>query len=270
MTVRTQARVDTTAQHEAARHAEDDSVQGSAQLLGQFKEEGQAVQAHERQPYRGSLSLSIHNLGRGLESLEPHRSEVEKRDGITLAAFERLPQIALALAFALSEVRRMKPTRTEIAGMTDEGYGLRRLFVASIEALIAKRLLPDNTLDIVRPGHCGIDLARDLVALVAILLANTNVTRNRVAYDDGDLKRGDELGQLLQLVLKPKGARDSKEDPPEVVELEALIDGLWTLIVRGHAEMRKSAYLIWGDDFSEHVPPLLSREMPRPAPAPVV
>lgn len=265
------ARAQETAQSEAAELAEaaqagDESVEGSQEvyerMLGQAQE---AAAPGRRQTYRGNLPLARHNLKRGLVALREHKTEVEKREGITLAGFESLLQVVVALGWALSLRRRVAPTPSEVPVLVTEAYALRRLFIKSLDAVIEKGLLPATVLEKVRPGQGHSDMLGDLLDLVGTFQEEKNreILAGRTPVEPSDLARADTVAQRLQLVITPKGGASAARKQTELSDLDTIIDGLWTLIVEGHREMRKSGFLLWEDALDDYVPLLLSREVPR-------
>lgn len=249
-----------------AAQAGDESVEGSQEVYERMLGEAKAAaEPGRRQGYRGSLPLVRHNLRRGVAALREQKSEVEKRDGITLAAFESLLQVVVALAWALSLRRRMVPTPSETPVLVTEAYGLRRLFIKSLDAVIEKGLLPAVLLEKVRPGQGHSDMLSDLLDLIGIFQEEKNkeILAGRTPVEPSDLVRADTVAQRLQLVITPQGGASTARKPTELVDLDTIIDGLWTLIVEGHREMRKSGFLLWEDALDEHVPLLLSREAPK-------
>lgn len=247
-----------------ASTAGDETIEGSQEIYERKLADAKAAASPDRrQPYRGSLPLARHNVSRGVTSLAREKARVEKREGVTIAGFEKLLELVPALAFALSVKRRLVPTPSETAALVQEAYGFRRLLSKSLDAVTEKGLLPPSLLDGIRPGSGHLDMIGDLVDLVAIFRQHADVFANRTPVEPADLTRADELARKLQLVIKPKGAAEPATKPAELVEIETIIDGLWTLIVEGHKEMRRSGFLLWDDALDQHVPALLSRERPK-------
>lgn len=246
-----------------AAMAGDETIEGSREIYERHVDEAKRAAASERQPYRGGLPLARHNLSRGVDALAARQAEVEKREGVTVAGFRKLLDVVLALGFALSIKRRIMPSPAETPGLVQEAYGLRRLLLKSLDAVVEKGLLDPIFLTRVRAGQGHLDMLKDLVDLVAIFREHESVVAKRTPVEPSDLTRADQLAQRLQLVIKPKGAVEPAAKPAELVEIDAFIDGLWTLIYQGHKEMRRSGFLLWDDALDQHVPALLSRERPK-------
>ncbi len=70
-------------------------------------------------------------------------------------------------------------------------------------------------------------------------------------------------------LLRPKGARRKKN--AGAVSAAELRDRLWTLLVKGHRDVRRAGFWLWADELATHVPPLQSRVLgPRKKKAPAV
>ena len=65
------------------------------------------------------------------------------------------------------------------------------------------------------------------------------------------------VGTELLTRLKPKGTK-SKDPAEEAVKAR---DRLWTLLGKGHRDLRRVGMWLWADDVDEQVPPLQSRHV---------
>lgn len=178
-----------------------------------------------------------------------------------------LPELGQALLFATrqAEAADAKPGPS-LPELLQQGQKLRAQLLAAADTLAAFELLPGSQVDKIRQGRGSIDAARDLGDLAALYHKHAAAFASKTPVTLPQVQLAAEVGAALLARLSPGGARKSRVRPPS----EALTDRdrLATLLQRWHRDLRRAAYWIWGDDFDAHVPPLLSRAVPRKKPAP--
>lgn len=245
-------------------------VTGSEAMFNEFIAEARALPDAEVIAFKGNASLAFHNVERGVKAVMPHRDVIERLPGIDVGRVERLPNLALALAFAQAVVERAVGLKSsgEIRAKLSRAAVLRRMMLLSLEACAEVGLVQKGEIKPIRAGKGPLDTVGDVVALVALFRKYEAALSNKTPVTNEVLREASEVGMALQMALKPSGTPTVKAERP-LKELEDARNRLWTLLASGHSDLRKVAGFLWGNDAPTHVPALQSRlRVARKAPPP--
>lgn len=242
-------------------------VTGSEAAFERFIDRARALAKGEVMGFRGNASLAFHNVERGVQAVMERREIVEKLPGIDVARLHELPELALAVVYAAALAARAAgevPTK-EYQRLLSRGHAVRRPLLLSLEACAEVGLLPAGEVKPIRSGRGPLDLAGDLVTLAALFRKHSSVLKNKTPIMATHIEEATEIGTSLQMFLKPKGTPVVKT-PRTPEQAEGDRNRLFTLLVRGHAELRRVAAFLFGDQMPNHVPALQSRLRIAPKP----
>ncbi|MBL9040666.1 MAG: hypothetical protein JNM83_03640 [Myxococcales bacterium] len=243
-------------------------VHGSQAAFVRFLPLARAIPSDQVLPLRFDPELAYYNIRVGVQAIEPQKAMLlAELPTLDRKRLSELPELGQALLFATrqAEAADAKPGPS-LPELLQQGQKLRAQLLAAADTLAAFELLPGSQVDKIRQGRGSIDAARDLGDLAALYHKHAAAFASKTPVTLPQVQLAAEVGAALLARLSPGGARKSRVRPPS----EALTDRdrLATLLQRWHRDLRRAAYWIWGDDFDAHVPPLLSRAVPRKKPAP--
>lgn len=245
------------------------AVTGSEAAYLRFVEEARALPADQVIVCRANVALAYHNVKRGVDAVWEKRDVVAKLPGIEAKRIFELPELALGVAHAADLAARVgdKEPNKQYASLVSQGHGKRRLLLASLDACAEAGLVPKNEIAPIRRGSGPLDLVGDLATLVALFRKYGDVLKHKTPVMAKDIEEASEIETALRQLLKPKGTPVAKaaSTPEQAVDDR---DRLWTLLVRGHADLRRVGGFLFGAALSEKVPALQSRLRPPPKPAP--
>lgn len=244
-------------------------VTGSEAAFEEFIGEARTLAIALVLAFKGNASLAVHNVERGVKAVMPHRDVIQRLPGIDPYRIERLPNLALALAFAHAVVQRAAGIKAsgETQKQLSRAAVLRRAMLLSLEACAEAGLVPAAEIKPIRAGKGPLDMTGDVIALVALFRKYENVLKGNTPVTREILHEASEVATALQMALKPAGTPTLKE-ARSLKEMESDRNRLWTLLVNGHSDLRKVAGFLWGDGASKHVPALQSRLRVTRKPAP--
>jgi hypothetical protein len=178
---------------------------------------------------------------------------------IDWGSIEKLTALARAVCFAASQIEAPLP----MVGLADklaEARKLRGVLLKKAELLATTGHLPAAAVEKIRQGHGFIDTANDCIALAALFRRYKSKLADLHAVTPEQLARATELGSELcaALALDPRLAKKSDETTPPSRATDTR-DRLWTLLLRGHRELRRLGAFHWVDEVDQHVPPLEAR-----------
>lgn len=232
-------------------------VVGSQKAYADFLPEALALSDGEVRPFRSDASLAYHNIRRGLDAVTPHIERIqEDLPKVDVARLQKLDKLALAVIYAAAQIDRSSDGSTP--ALLEKARTLRDVLIKSADALVASGVLPAHSVARIREGRGHIDLAQDCVDLAALFVKHENDVQGKTAVTAAQVQEAATVGTELLTRLKPKGTK-SKDPAEEAVKAR---DRLWTLLVKGHRELRRVGMWLWVDDVDEHVPPLQSRNLP--------
>jgi hypothetical protein len=231
-------------------------VTGNQAAYEHFVPATKSLAADRIKAFRADASLAYHNILAGVKAILTARAALDARiRTIDWVAIERLPELALAVCFAASQVETTAVPVTGTAAKLAEARKLRNVLITAADALAAAGLIP---LDVVAKIHAGrghIDLANDCVDLAALFRKYAKEIARQHAVTTLQITRAAELGSDLVAVLKPKRARKGQKAEVLALALDAR-NRLWTLLIDGHREVRRLGAFQWVEEVDEHVPAL--------------
>lgn len=235
-------------------------VAGSEAMFNEFIAEAGALPEAEVVAFKGNASLAFHNVDRGVKAVMPHRETMERLPGIDVGHIERLPNVALAMVFAHNVTQRGAGVQSsgETKRLLSQAAASRRLMLLALETSAEAGLVPHAEVKPIRAGSGPLDMLGDVNACIALFRRYEAALAGKTPVTKDHLREASEVSAALQSALKPAGTPTLKQARP-LKELEDERNRLWTLLVRGHADMRKVAGFLWGEDASKHVPALQSR-----------
>ena len=239
-------------------------IVGSQQDCERFSPAARALDVRDVKPFRGDPSLAYHNVAEGVEAVLERKEQV--RDELPTAdldAIEALPNVALAVCFAASQVDRGAVPASEINARLARARELRDLLLSGAVALKKAKVLPARAVEKIEAGRGAIDAAQDLVDLAALYTGNAAALRGKTVISAAEIREAAALGTELLTMLRPKSARRTRKAPAEVVNAVELRDRLGTLLIQGHDRLRRVGMWLWGEEVSDHVPLLQSRVVNR-------
>lgn len=235
-------------------------VTGSEAAFARFMEVARAIPKKEVLAFRGNASLAFHNVERGVKAVMEQREMVMQLPGIDVKRLFELPELALAVVYAAAVAARAAgevPT-SEYRKLLSRANTVRRILLLSLEGCAAAGVVPVEEVKPIRPGKGTLDLAGDVVALVALYRKHADVLKNKTPVTAALLHEASEVGTALLSFVKPKGTPVVKE-PRTPQQAEDERDRLWTLLVRGHAELLRVGGFLFGQETPQQVPALQSR-----------
>lgn len=248
------------------------AVEGNEAAYVRFLPNAQQLDATAIKPFRADASLAYHNVDAGVKAVTAARSELDARvRSIDWTAIAALPDLALAVCFAASQVATAAPPATGIAEKLALARKLRTVLITGADALAAAGLLPAAAVAKIHVGQGPIDTANDCVDLAALFRKHEQDIRGRHAVTKAQLAAAATVGSDLVTLLRPKRARAGTK-PVVLTDAISARDRLWTLLIRGHTELRRLGAFHWIDEVNEHVPQLQAHHAQRAKkkPAPVV
>jgi hypothetical protein len=241
----------------AKRKASDDAA-GAEAAYERFLTAALALPEHQLVAFRSAdPMLARTNVTRGVEAIARERARIEEHlPKINLSDLESLPALALAVIRAAQKAAPA-PSSGELGRDLANGYALRASLLAIADGLSAVSLLPAAEVERIKRGTGAIDAASDLVDLSALFERHAKRIAGKHAATPEMLTESARLGSKLVSTLRSTRAKRGSRKNDEAVVAR---DRLWSLLVLRHKDLRRVAYYIWDDAFSDHVPPLLSHK----------
>ncbi|MDI1445431.1 hypothetical protein [Polyangium sp. 6x1] len=232
------------------------TVVGSQKAYETFLLAAQALPEGEVRLFRADASLAYHNIRRALDAIAPHIDRIkEELPKIDVTQLQQLDDLALAVIYAAAQIDRSSDGSTP--AFMEKARALRDVLIKSADALAASGILPAHAVARIREGRGNIDLAQDCVDLAALFTKYEKEFQGKTAVTAAQIQDAATVGTELLTRLKPRGTK-SKDPAEEAVKAR---DRLWTLLGKGHRELRRVGMWLWVDEVDEHVPPLQSRHV---------
>ncbi|MDC3988422.1 hypothetical protein [Polyangium jinanense] len=237
---------------------ESPDIVGSQKAYDDFLPAAQDLPEADVRTFRADPSLAYHNVKSGLDAIAPHIARItEELPKVDVAALQTLDDLALAVIYAAAQVDRSSDGSTP--ALLEKARAHRDVLIKSADALAAAGLIPLRTVEKIRAGKGGIDLAQDCVDLAALFTKHAKDIKGKTAVTAASIKEAATIGTDLLKRVKPKGTK-SKDPALDSVKVR---DRLWTLLVQRHRDLRRVGMWLWADDVDQHVPPLQSRNVTR-------
>lgn len=139
----------------------DDVVTGSQADYDAHLAAAKRIPASAIIPMRADPQLALHNVQIGVACVLAEAARVSKLPETDVKALSSLPQIALAVTFASTQLAPSGAT-IGLATLVARGRSLRALLLKTADALVESALFPKAEVDKIRAGHGKLDAARDL------------------------------------------------------------------------------------------------------------
>ena len=238
-------------------------VSGSQDAFDKFLPQASALAAKDVVVCRADPSLVFHNVDAGAAALLAERARIAKElPTVDYVRIAELPALALAVAFAASQVNRTQQANAALARDLAEAHPLRRKLLSSATALAEAGVLPAADVAKIQKGQGHIDAATDLVALAALFSKNAKAVAGKSPVSAADVKRADALGSALLTTLKPATAKKTGASPG--AEAADARDRLWTLLVERHDQARRAGAWLFGEHALDAKVPALLAHANRP------
>lgn len=216
-----------------------------------LRPEAMQIAAEQVQSFRWNAVDLKKNVDRSFKRLKEHFPTLEKKvPAETMRRAKRLPSTALALLITAAVAARSampRPTRPYREAMS-RAYHLRRLMMASAEALVVKGLLDKETYDLIKAGSGPRDAVNDMTALANIFRSSPEL-RARTPIDESDLDEAIDLATELS-------SSESEDSENPAVDFR---DRIYTLLLGDWDEFFAVGSMQWKTRVSSYVPPLFSR-----------
>lgn len=232
---------------------------GSEAAYERYLAQARAIDPEDVIPLRADPALAYHNALVGFDAVMEQKERIAAElPKLNLEEMSALPELGQGLIFAcLSVEREEKPGGSKRALLT-EAAGLRRLLLASADALAEANVVRPEAIKKIRSGQGLFDIADDCIALAALFRKAAGDTKGKTPVTPSNVERAAEVGATLRRVLMPKGAPRAKPKPGEDSAV-AIRDRFWTLFVHQHEQLWRAAAYLYGREVDEHVPALQSR-----------
>lgn len=221
----------------------------------------QALPADEIATYRLDLDLAIVNVNQSIHVIEMHRAAIlEHLPKLDIAVLDDLPSLALATKMSALLAENSVPDDVSPREIIAEGWALRKTLMPVVASLAATGLIPSAVYERIARGRGPRDMAEDCVALSNVFTTYAAEVAGKHAADASTIERAAKVGSWLLQNLRTRNApRPARQTSAE----GDIRDRMETLLVTGYNQLRMIAYYFYGDDFGEHVAPLMSRHVPR-------
>ncbi|WP_437311695.1 hypothetical protein [Sorangium sp. So ce388] len=207
---------------------------------------------------RADVRIAFANVKRGVQAACADPARIRRAlPELPLDDVLALPDLGRALIFAATRVTAKPASSGEIDAKLKVVTELREPMLTLAETLAKRGLLPRNVVAEIRAGTGKYDLASDGMALAHLYEEHADALRGKHPFTQEEFDQLREASEWLLDTLTPDGAR--RPVARQRSEAESMRDRLWTLLVRGHADLRKIAYYFHGDTFEDVTPKLQSR-----------
>lgn len=235
-------------------------VTGSQEHHDRFLPQALALEPRDVRPFRLDPSLAFHNVKRAADALLPFEARLRAElPAVDVAQLRELPDLALALCFAASQVDRGGGTSKQLASPLRRAYELRETLLTSARALAVAGVVPAREVDKIQEGRGSLDAAQDNVDLAAFFTRHAAAVRGKTPITAALIAEAAKLGTDLLKVLRPRSAKRDRSPAAALQQTLDARDRLATLVTQRHDLARRAAYWLWGETFDQHVPALQAR-----------
>lgn len=239
-------------------------VTGSQEHYERFLTDAKALDAAAVKPFRIDTSLAYHNVERGSAALLPFADHLKvELPAIDLDQVRALPELALAVSFAASQVDRGGGAPKDLKLSLRRLYALREPLLASAVALAAAGVVPKREVEKIQEGRGSIDAAQDCVDLPAFYNKHAAAIRGKTPVTAAQLTEAAKLGTDMLKVLRKSSAKRDLSPKGELKQAIDVRDRLATLLANRYEQVRRAGYWLWGDAFEKHVPAFQARVVTR-------
>jgi len=208
--------------------------------------------------FRGDAALAHHNAHLAVTTLLMHRDAVAATGfRVDFGAIEAIPQIALALAYAVEQVEGRTGANADLQATLARARVLRDIGMSSVTTLVKSGDLRAEDLKKLRKGSGPLNLAGELDALATLVVEKQGVFRNRSPFTLAHAKESADIAAALKRQVTPKGGR--KPTATALTAAQRDRDLLAALLVARYELLERAAGALWGRALEQHMPTLLSR-----------
>lgn len=239
-------------------------IAGSQEAYERFLVEAKALDERDVRPFRLDPSLAYHNVELGVVAVTPLEKRVRAElPAVDLEQLRSMPDLALAVCFAASQVDRGGGSSRQLAEPLRRAYALRETLLASAVALAKAGVLPDREVEKIQQGRGPLDAAQDCVDLAALFKKYATAVRGKSPVSAAHVTDASKLGTDLLKVLRPATAKRDRRPTGALKEAIETRDRLATLLAQRHERLRRAGWWLWGDAIDAHVPALQARAAKR-------
>jgi hypothetical protein len=232
-------------------------------LYQQHRSAALSIPEAEVEPYRASPRVVLVNLKLGHKSLlgtpELVARAAEHLPKLPWGEIQELPDLGRALIYASGKVVIRATSTGEIEAKLAEIREPREQMLAQAEVLAKRGKLDPDVVAKLRAGSGKYDTASDVVGVVGLFMENAADLAGLHPFTVEEMEKAREAAEWLMERLVPEGAKGEPGQKPEATRVR---DGLWTMIVRRHALLRKAGSYFHGEEVDTYVPRLMSRVAP--------
>lgn len=252
------------------RPADNDSdldtseITGSQEDYERFLAEAQALAERDVRPFRLDASVAYHNVQRGVDAVLPLSDRIRQElPSVNLEQLRALPNVSLALCFAVSQVDRDGASSKQLAEPLKRTYALRETMLASALALGLAGTLPKREVEKIQEGRGALDAAQDCVDLAALFKKHAAAVRGKSPVTAAQVTEAARLGTDLIKVLRPRSVKKDRRPTGALKDAVDVRDRLATIVSTRHELLRRVGHWLWGDAVDQHVPALQARAVQR-------
>lgn len=214
---------------------------------------------------RFDVQAAVFNYGRGLDAILPFAARLRKEvPGISLDAVVEGRDLGYGLIFAAGRVVPEPDSDShEVAAKLQRLRELRDPALDTAEILAKRKLLPAARVAAVRAGTGNYDTARDGVDLHGLYTEFGPSIAGKHSFSPAEIEELGELGSWLVARLTPPGT--TRPAAPASTDADDVRNRFWTVFQQRGTDLRKLGYYLFGEEFNDHTPPLLSKRQRRKA-----
>jgi hypothetical protein len=227
-----------------------------------------ALPAERVLPYRIDPDLAIINVNKAVAVVDQVRARMAAHlPEIAVSDLEGLPSLALAVKASALAAQHVVSEITA-SDMIIEGWKLRATLLPVVAGLAATDVIPREAHENIVRGQGTRDMAEDCVTLSHVFRDYQAEVAGKHAADPAVIARAETVGSWLLQNLRKKNAPPQASRTAEI----DIRDRMATLLHERYSTLRAVAYYFYRENFSSHVPPLMSRhlirkrELEQPAP----
>jgi hypothetical protein len=210
--------------------------------------------------FRTDAALVLHNVRIGVSAVTGQEERIGRElPSIHLEPLIELPELAGALVYASTLVTQ-PVSRREIAETIARISPLRMEMLSTAEAFARRNVLPADRVKAIRAGTGKLDMALDAVALAGLYIEYKDVLAGQHMFTREEITSLGRDGERLVQAITPHQGR-SQKPAPSPTNARTIRDRLYTLVVTRHNELRRVASFLWGDQGTQFVPRLNSRQL---------
>jgi hypothetical protein len=218
-----------------------------------------ALPAERVLPYRIDPDLAIINVNKAVAVVDQVRARMaEHLPAVAVTDCEGLPSLALAVKASALAAEHVVSEVTARAMIT-EGWTLRATLLPVVAGLAATGVIPREAHENIMRGNGTRDMAEDCVTLSHVFRDYQDQVAGKHAADPAVITRAETVGSWLLQNLRKKHAPPYAARSAEI----DIRDRMATLLVERYSTLRAVAYYFYRENFSSHVPLLMSRHLAR-------